>query len=280
MKLIPSESDLTLAYNAIKGIEIPKIPDAVLALKQELIKAEPDMSNIGSILSSDPVLSGMALKTINSGRYGLSRKIESISQAAVLLGLNVIQEIILLAALKNAFGESTPFQSYIWKSSQANAMGAKALAYSIEGVSAESAFLAGLFQNVGALLLDKKHQEYSMQYLDKLAYPISCISHEENKYATNHAVISFLLAKHWHLSEKVCIAIYHSHDESCCGMNDAELKALIAILKICENSTSHLFHSGLEFTQEGSMSVANSYLELVLDSEAIKEMNYEVRQIS
>ncbi|MDJ0880310.1 MAG: HDOD domain-containing protein [Gammaproteobacteria bacterium] len=280
MNIIPSESELNQAFDAIQGIRIPKIPDAVLALKQELLKQEPNMSDIGQILASDPALSGIALKIINSGKYGLSREIQSISQAAVLLGLNVIQEIILLSALKQAMGQSSPFQTYIWKSSQAIAMGAKALAISVEGVSPESAFLAGLFQNVGALLLDKKYENYSMQYLESLANPITCLKLEEEQYNTNHATISFLLAKHWRLPEKVGISIYHSHAETCLGLDDPEIKGLIAILKICENSTSHILDSGLKFTPEGTKAVANSYLELALDTDAIKEMNYELRQVS
>ena len=276
MNLIPSEIELKEAFNALKGIEIPHIPVAVLALQQELLKSDPDMSKIGSILSTDPVLSGMALKTINSAKFGLPRKIESISQATVLLGLTVIKEIILVSALKRALGESSPFQSYIWHSTQAIAVGAKALSFSIEDVPVESAYLAGLFQNTGALILEKISEDYSTKYVEGLAYPVSCLSLENNLYGTNHAIISFLLAKNWQLPEKVCIAIYHSHNESSMEIEDPMIKALIAILKISEISTSHLLHTDLEFSSEASKSLANGYLELATDSYTLNEMNDEL----
>ena len=87
---IPSKAELTQAFNFMKGTNIPAIPEAILALQQEIAKQEPDLSKIGEILASDIALSGMALKIINSASFGLSRKIDSISQATMLLGLNKI----------------------------------------------------------------------------------------------------------------------------------------------------------------------------------------------
>lgn len=280
MNLIPSESELNQAFDTIKGVEIPKIPDAVVALQKELNKADPDMKIVGDILSSDPVLSGMTIKTVNSGRYGVSRKIESIPQATTLLGLQVINDVILLSALKNALGESSPFQTYIWQSSQAVASAAKAASSSIEGVSGEWAYLAGLFQNVGALVLDKKFEEYSMQFLESLSSPVSGVLKENQRYGTNHTVISFLLAKHWQLPEKVCSAIYRSHCKSFRDIDDAEISGLIALLKICENSAAQLYHAGMKMSTESSDALADSYLELALDTDAIKEIDYGIRELT
>ena len=115
MKHIPSESELTHAYNFIKGVEIPKIPGAVLALQQKISKREPDLSKIGEILAMDIALSGMALKTINSASFGLPQQIESISQATVLPGLNTLKEVILLSSLKQTGRNYTVSNNYLAK---------------------------------------------------------------------------------------------------------------------------------------------------------------------
>jgi HD-like signal output (HDOD) protein len=279
MNLIPTENELSSAFDAIRGIEIPKIPEAVIDLQKELLKSDPNMSNIGNILSTDPVLAGRVLKTVNSAKFGLPRKIESINQATMLLGLSEIKNVIMVAALKASLGESSTFQSYIWQSSQAIALGAKAMSFAIDGVSAESAYLAGLFQNIGALILEKKSDEYSTNYIENLACSVSCLSKEDSQYGTNHAIIGFLLAKNWQLPEKTCIAIYHSHAESCSEFEDPEVKALVAMLNICENSTNRLIHSDIQFCSESYTSLAKCYLELAIDCDALIEMDYELTQV-
>ena len=276
MIYVPSESELTHAYNFIKGVEIPKIPEAVLALQQETSKREPDLKKIGEILAMDIALSGMALKTINSASFGLSRQIESISQATVLLGLNTLKEVILVSSLKQTMGETTPFQTTIWRSAQGCALGAKALAYTIDGISPESAYIAGLFHDVGALIIEKKYPEYSELYREGQAYPITALDEENDRYGTNHTVIGYLLAKHWKLPDKVCLAIYNSHIKSCSVIEDQEIRALVAILKVTENTTARLLFRGLEFSNEANSSLADGYIELIVDGEALEAMSDQI----
>ncbi|MFT7675081.1 MAG: HD-like signal output (HDOD) protein [Gammaproteobacteria bacterium] len=276
MKYVPSEAELKQAFNFIKGVEIPKIPDIVLALQQEITKREPDVSKIGGLLATDIALSGIVLKTINSVSFGLSRKIESIPQACVLLGLNTINEVILGAALKQSVGEGNPFQTKIWRAAQGCALGAKAMSLNVEGVSPEEAYLAGLFHDAGALLMEKKHPEYAELYRKEQAYPISLLAKETECYGTNHVVIGFLLANHWKLPEKVSVAIYNSHIKRCSMIDDPEIRALIAILKITDSSAAHLVSPGMPFSDEASRSIADAYMELLVDSDMLLEMKEKI----
>ncbi len=218
----------------------------------------------------------MALKTINSASFGLSRKIDSISQATVLLGLNTLKEVILVSALKQTLGETTPFQTTIWRGAQGCALGAKALSFTIDGISSESAYIAGLFHDVGALIIEKRHPEYPALYKNGLANPISALANETLQYGTNHAVLGFLLAKHWKLPDKVCIAIYNSHIKFCSVIEDQEVRALISMIKITENTSAKMLFPGLEFSHEASSSLADGYMELIIDGDALEAMSEKV----
>ena len=272
MKLQPSETELKQAHQFLSGIEIPKIPEVILALQKETSKQEPDLSKIGKIMSTDIALSGLVLKTVNSASFGISRQIESISQAVILLGLNTLKEVILVSAMRQSIGDSNPFQASLWKSAQGCALGAKALSFSVDGITQETAYLAGLFHDVGALIIEKRDSEYSKLYLKGLSRPISILDKEFNQYGTNHTVIGYLLAKHWKLPNEVCEAIYNSHIESLSEVEDSQTRALIAILQITEITSARLLHPDIEYSDEANKCIANGYLELAVDGDTLQEM--------
>lgn len=272
----PNEKELKRAFQAIQGITLPKIPEVVLALQQELTKVMPDLGKVGEVLGTDVALSGLVLKTVNSASYGLPRKVESISQAAILLGLNTLRDVVLAMALKQALGEESEFDVALWRIAKGNAFGATAMARSIEGVSVESAYLNGLFHDAGALILAKKDPDYQELYIHGLSSPVSALAEEERRYGTNHVVVSFLLAKHWELPDPVCSAIYHSHVEECGEIEDPETRTLVAIQKVTGSSVSHMVFPGLEFGDEGARALASAYTELIVGGDALMEMYSKV----
>ena len=140
MKYVPSKDELQRAYEFMKGKGIPKMPEVILELQKEITQYEPNLQKVGTIIEKDMALSGLVLRTVNSGSYGLQRKVESIRHAAMLLGLNILKDAVLISALKGALGEQSHFQELVWRVSQSNAMGAKALALDMEGMSVDSAY--------------------------------------------------------------------------------------------------------------------------------------------
>lgn len=278
MDYVPTQNELIQAFHILKESEIPKIPEVVLELQKETSKPEPDLAAVGKILETDIALSGLALKTINSAMFGLSREIRSIQQATILLGLRTLEEVILVSALRQTLGESTPFHNMIWRSSLGCAQGAKALAFAIDGVSQEIAYIAGLFHNAGAILLENKYPDYAQLYSDYLSCPVSLLRKEMSTYGTSHTVIGYLLAKNWKLPDKVCLAIYNSHISNSSGIPDQELRALIAVLKITENITSRMFYDSLEFGEESNLSLADAYMEIIVDDDALVTMREKIEK--
>ncbi len=277
MNDVPTKDELQQAYDFIKGNGIPKMPNVVLELQKELARHEPDLSKVGEILEKDIALSGLVLKTVNSASFGLQGKIESIPHAAMLLGLDTLKDAVLLSALKVSLGEQSEFQSLIWRISQGTALGAKTLAFDIEGISVDSSYLAGLFHDVGALLMEKKDPDYPKIYSQGLIAPVSALKEETRHYGTNHAVIGFILAKHWKLPEHVCSVIYNSHVESCAEFEGSEIRGLIAIIRITSNTTTNILFPGIEFSDETNNSLAKAYIEIAVNDESLQDMSHKVK---
>jgi HD-like signal output (HDOD) protein len=268
----PSKEELTSAFEAVRGIELPKIPKVVLALQREVAADAPDIGKVGRILETDMALAGLTLRSVNSPAYGLPRRIESIPQAATLLGLKTLHEVVLATALKRALGGATAFDKTVWRIAKSNAYGGTALALSIEGVSADSAYLNGLFCDVGALILAAKDESYPELYKRGFVSPVSAMLEEKQRYGTSHAVIGFLLGTHWELPGPVCSAIYQSHVDDCTAIEDPETRVLVAIQQVTCARVSQTFFPGSKPEGEMLRTLSSAYMELIVDGEAMMDM--------
>ena len=83
----------------VKGRKLPGNSAALLQLVQELQRPNTTAEEIESLILIDPVLTYRILRVVNSAAYNLSNKIESISQAVVLLGLEQVRKWAMLIAL-------------------------------------------------------------------------------------------------------------------------------------------------------------------------------------
>ena len=153
-------------------------------------------------------LSGMLLKQVNSAAYGLKSKVNSISQAVVILGLKSLKNVLLASALREALGDQSEFDSDFWKQANATAVVSEALSQAVFGVSSEDAFLAGLFQDAGVLICEKKHARYNEVYRHSHSIISSILDFDRKILKTTHMAVSYLLAKQWELPDHICDAIF------------------------------------------------------------------------
>jgi EAL and modified HD-GYP domain-containing signal transduction protein len=79
---------------------VPSIRLGVMRLIALLQNEDVSLDDIEALLSQDVSLSYRVLRCINSSYYGLPRKIDSIRQAIVLLGMTKLQELCALVALQ------------------------------------------------------------------------------------------------------------------------------------------------------------------------------------
>lgn len=79
---------------------VPSTRLGVLRLIALLQNEDVSLDDIEALLSQDVSLSYRVLRCINSSYYGLPRKIDSIRQAIVLLGMTKLQELCALVALQ------------------------------------------------------------------------------------------------------------------------------------------------------------------------------------
>lgn len=179
-------------------------------------------SQIAKILQEDPAMSVKVLKLTNSAFYGLSREIESVKQAVVIVGLEAIKNLVLSASVLDMFKDKDidqDFQEKFWRHSLAVGFCARLLAKRAKArgiIDPDSAFSGGLLHDIGKVILccflAKEYAAVKEEQEKDKESPTYQI--EERVLGYNHAQIGSILAHQWKLPARLTEAVaYHHHPQ-------------------------------------------------------------------
>ena len=114
------------------------------------------LANLAEVVEKDPDLTARLLKLGNSAFFGFPSRLETVSDAINLIGIQQVQDLILASSVVELFEgispESVNMESF-WKHSLACAVGARCLAVARQLPKAEKFFVAGLLHDLGRLVL-------------------------------------------------------------------------------------------------------------------------------
>ena len=233
----PKDMSDTQLTKLIRSYNIPPQPH-ILA---DIQNAQDNLNKIANIISQDVALSSGLLQTINSPYYGLANHITSIQQAAMLLGLKAVKNIVNCQLLRAQSGNyENKDLSDFWQTANDVANTASTLVQTLGFGSTDEAYTLGLFHNCGIPILMEKHKDYMTTMQSAYNATGTRITEAENKhYATNHAVLGYMVSRAWKLPEHLRIAIrdHHNFDRLSFKQNNygTEADTLLAILKMAEH---------------------------------------------
>jgi len=133
----------------ISGRKIAENKQAVLQLLSTLHNPNSPIDKIERMIASDPLLSFKLLRLVNSAAFGLSRNVDSLRQAIMLLGLNKLKNWVDLLALSNLGGK--PHELSVTALTRAR-MCELIAAKMNSSIRPDSYFTVGLFSTLDAFL--------------------------------------------------------------------------------------------------------------------------------
>lgn len=207
----------TQVINSIAGkVEnLPTLPGIAIKLLQAVQKKEPNISELGEIISKDVVLTAKILKLVNSSFYSLYSRITTVDHAIKLLGLNTVKNLALGFSLITGFqkkeGNAIDYSRF-WRDSLVGAIAARLLAKKIQPALCEDAFFMGLLQNIGSLALAFCLPEQYRVVLSEATKDDGKWHQAENHFlGFNHMEVGEYLIKSWGLPEAFYIPIGYHH---------------------------------------------------------------------
>jgi len=192
------------------------LPYITIQLTKLISNENSTMKDFENMIKMDPTLVLRILRSANSPYYGLRQKVNSISRAIVIIGINNLRNMIVTEGLKEIFkdkkGKNAFSRNRLWLHCAAVSICSQMIAERIFGFNGEDAFLCGILHDIGMIVEDQTAPDLFYEACNSYDENSKLITdHEKEIIGTDHCEIGYLLAKEWQLPIEVQEGIQHHH---------------------------------------------------------------------
>ena len=186
----------------IDVLDFPSPPAVVVQLSQLLSRPDVTAEELAAVLSVDATISARVLRLANSALLGGATRVESIEEAVLRVGLDVMRDVVyalaMVGAMRPAHFDYRPF----WRHSLAVAHTAQLLqARSMHlGSPFPETYAAGLLHDLGMLVFDRAlglHYHVVLDTAHASGRPLGEV--EQELLGTDHARSGGHILEAWHL---------------------------------------------------------------------------------
>jgi len=201
----------------MKGyLEVSSLPMIYYKIDEVISRPNTSMADIGKIVGQDPGLTVRLLRLVNSAFYNFPSKVETITQALVIIGTQQLRELVLATSIVHLFQgipkDLVNMESF-WRHSIACGLTARLIATYRHEPNVERFLIAGMVHDVGRLVIYKKIGDLSRSVLVQsraLVKPLFWI--EKEILGFDHAQIGRMLLQAWNLPQSLEEAVaFHHH---------------------------------------------------------------------
>lgn len=208
---MPNASTLLTRFNNIKTL-----PHVAIRLSKMIAEDTSSIEDFEAVIRVDPTLVVRLLRVVNSAYYGLRKKVSSISEALVFIGIESLRNMVMVEALKSIFAlnkENALFSpEKLWLHSATVGLCSQMICERIFGKSGENVFLCGILHDVGIIVEHQAEPDLFQQVCQRLHdEPASVTDHETRIIGTNHSKIGTKLAEEWNTPAEVQNGIFNHH---------------------------------------------------------------------
>ncbi len=197
---------------------LPTLPRIAVEVMQLSLNPEVSIPEMANTILKDVGLSTRILKTVNSPYYPIVRNVTNISDALMLLGMQTVKNITLSLTVYDTFKSNLDLQIYnlLQIRSLKAAVASQAVAEDSGLIPTENAFLSGLLEELGILLLAYLAPKEFAECLDeaeKRDLDITIVAREV--FQIDYSELGVKLAEHWNLADSIRDVIrYHKDPEA------------------------------------------------------------------
>ncbi len=187
-------------------------------IEEVISRPNTSMADIGKIVSQDPGLTVRLLRLVNSAFFNFPSKIETITQALVVIGTQQLRELVLATSIVNLFQgipkDLVNMESF-WRHSIACGLAARIMATYRNEPNAERFLIAGMVHDIGRLIMYKKIGDLCRSTLiQSRTFGTPLFQAEKEVIGFDHCHIGRLLLQTWNLPKSLEEAVTYHHRPS------------------------------------------------------------------
>lgn len=211
--------------------QLPPMSGTAHALLELRNRPEAGIEELDAIIEQDPAIAAQIIRYANAPFFGNQGQIKTIKQAVMTaLGfegaLNMALGMAVAGSLQGGSGGDRGFdRAAFWRHAvyAAALSAAIARAARLDGVQPGTAWLAGLLQNIGYLVLGRDFQpEMERLRAERRQHPeLLATELEEQVLGLSHAEVGLHLLRGWQLPGEIVTAVFEHHNVSYVGEHAA-----------------------------------------------------------
>ena len=265
---------------------LPPLPIAVQRLLSVTSDPKADVRALTRIIEKDQVLTARILRVANSSFYGLSRRVETISKAVVILGFQAVRNIALRVAMlgfqRGIDSELRPHLEAFWKHAIAVASAAELLATALRLPEPEVAFVAGLLHDLGKMvLMEVLGERYARLFERAEASTAPLHVREQAAFGITHTEAGQALCMHWKIPSLLTrvVATHHTPTDSNEAASSEDL--LVHTVRVANElaKLARIGSSGNPYVEPDSFCIVRAYAGQESLHEVLKALPSKVRTI-
>lgn len=221
---------------AAEAKDLFSLPDIYFQLNEIIRDSRYSLADIGNVISKDPALSARLLRIVNSSYYGFPAKIDTISRAMVIIGVDDLYNLVIATCVVDRFAKipvDLVDMTSFWLRSVHCGVLSKLLAVECGAPNVERMFLSGLLHDIGSLVMYQLMPEKSARVLSSIKYDRRLLpSVEQKMLGFTHADVGRELMRLWGLPESLyeTIGCYRNPEAATTYGFDAHLLHLASAL--------------------------------------------------
>ena len=204
------DTESVLDQLAVRSAQLYSLPGVTMQVLQLTRDPHVDTAALKQCIENDPAIASRILRVVNSSLFGLSREVSDLGQALQMLGIKPLKLLVLGFSLPSGLFMDVESKTLLWywKHALTKAVAGRVLSHRLYRIPGDEAFLAGLFQDMGALLLFQQLGQPYARFLDRaVSHHLDLCRLEQRALGFSHTELSARLLRQWNLPEALCDAV-------------------------------------------------------------------------
>jgi HD-like signal output (HDOD) protein len=251
---------------------VPQVPEVVRLLITQLTDPNAKFDDIAKNVEKEQIISMKVLRLVNSAHFGLSKKIGSIDDAVVMLGMSKLKTLVIASGIVSSVPDIPNFDvNEFWANSFRTATYAKWLAEEIKLDNADMIFTAGLISGLGTILLYLGDAKVANEIDQHVKAGDSRYDYESKRLGFTSQEVCAELCSRWNFSEELVNTIAKSG----APLNAGELSLPACVVYVARYISDC---SGAEMNEEDMLAhfPSKEWLQLRLDENHLEKKISEI----
>lgn len=220
--------------------DIPAMPIVATQVMQLVGDPNSSAKDITKVISADQALAIKVLQIANSPFFGCPKKISTITEAIVLMGMNALKSLVIATATKNLYKTTGLMENLMWDHSIGVSIASSLIARKTRSCPPEDAFIGGLLHDVGKTVINILKRDQYREVIKSIYNEDGYFAEKEQEIlGYTHCDVGVAAIKKWQFSSQFEMVqryhhAFHKEDERS-DEDPGLLTTIIMANLICNN---------------------------------------------